>query len=146
MFTRCGAPPAVIPTVVSAIRDSVRRSFSKGTHVHALVAAPVSLLAGTAAISIYLVLTRGSAWSRGYWRQVVPFLPAAVLFGVSYLALFGAYYRAGVGVVNPLVATEALWGVGFALLPLRRSELIGRWLVLGAGLVVAGGVLIGVSR
>ena len=69
-----------------------------------------------------------------------------MLFGVSYLALFGAYYRAGVGVVNPLVATESLWGVGFALLLLRRSELIGRWLLLGAGLVVAGGVLIGVSR
>jgi drug/metabolite transporter (DMT)-like permease len=69
-----------------------------------------------------------------------------VLFGVSYLALFGAYYRGGVTVVNPLVATESLWGLAFALLLLRRTELIGRWLLLGAGLVVAGGVLIGVSR
>ena len=145
-FRRIGVLLAVITTILFAIRDNVLRSFTKDTHVHALVAAPVSLLAGTAAISIYLVLTRGSAWSRGYGRQIVPFLPAAVLFGTSYLALFGAYYRAGVGVVNPLVATESLWGVGFALLLLRRSELIGRWLLLGAGLVVAGGVLIGVSR
>src|SRR4051794_111010 len=118
MFTRCGAPPAVIPTVVSAIRDSVRRSFSKGTHVHALVAAPVSLLAGTAAISIYLVLTRGSAWSRGYWRQVVPFLPAAVLFGVSYPPLLRAHYPAGVRVLEPPGAARALLGGGVApLLP-----------------------------
>jgi drug/metabolite transporter (DMT)-like permease len=145
-FRRLGVLFAVITTVLFAIRDNVLRSFTKDTHVHALVAAPVSLLAGTVTISLYLILTRGSSWSRGYGRQLVPFLPAAVLFGVSYLALFGAYYRGGVSVVNPLVATESLWGVGFALLLLRRTELIGRWLVLGAALVVAGGVLIGVSR
>jgi drug/metabolite transporter (DMT)-like permease len=145
-FRRLGVVFALTATVLFAVRDNVLRSFAKDTHVHALVAAPVSLLAGTAAIVSYLVLTRGSSWSRGYTRQVLPFLPAALLFGVSYLALFGAYYRAGVGVVNPLVATESLWGVAFALLLLRRSELIGRWLLLGAGLVVAGGVLIGLSR
>jgi drug/metabolite transporter (DMT)-like permease len=145
-FRRLGVVFAVVTTVLFAVRDNVLRSFTKDTHVHALVAAPVSLLAGTAAISVYLVVMRGSSWSRGFGRQLVPFLPAAVLFGVSYLALFGAYYRGGVTVVNPLVATESLWGLAFALLLLRRTELIGRWLLLGAGLVVAGGVLIGVSR
>jgi len=145
-FRRIGVLLAVITTILFAIRDNVLRAYTKDTHVHALVAAPVSLLAGTVAISAYLVVTRGSSWSRGYTRQLVPFLPAAMLFGVSYLALFGAYYRGGVTVVNPLVATESLWGVAFALLLLRRTELIGRWLVLGAGLVVAGGVLIGVTR
>lgn len=145
-FRRVGVLLAVITTVLFAIRDNVLRFYTKDTHVHALIAAPVSLLAGTAAISFYLVTTRGSSWSRGYTRQLVPFLPAAVLFGVSYLALFGAYYRGGVTVVNPLVATESLWGVAFALIFLRRTELVGRWLLLGAGLVVAGGVLIGVSR
>jgi drug/metabolite transporter (DMT)-like permease len=145
-FRRLGVLFAVITTVLFAVRDNVLRSYTKDTHVHALVAAPVSLLAGVAAISVYLAVTRGSAWSRGYTRQLVPFLPAAILFGVSYLALFGAYYRGGVTVVNPLVATESLWGLAFALLLLRRTELIGRWLLLGAGLVVAGGVLIGLSR
>jgi len=29
---------------------------------------------------------------------------------------------------------------------LRRSELVGRWLLVGAALIVAGGALIGVSR
>ena len=145
-FRRLGVLFAVITTVLFAIRDNVLRAYAKGTDVHALIAAPVSLLAGTAAIAVYLMVTRGSSWSRGYGRQLVPFLPAAILFGVSYLALFGAYYRASVGVVNPLVATESLWGVAFAYLLLRRSELVGRWLILGAGLIVAGGVLIGVSR
>src|SRR5919108_607437 len=48
--------------------------------------------------------------------------------------------------VAPLIATESLWGVVFSALVLRRSELVGRWLVLGAALIVAGGALIGVSR
>ena len=60
--------------------------------------------------------------------------------------LFEAYYRGRVSVVAPLVATESLWGVAFAALFLRRSELVGRRLVLGALLIVAGGVLIGLSR
>jgi drug/metabolite transporter (DMT)-like permease len=145
-FRRLGVLFAVITTVLFAVRDNVLRSFTKDTHVHALVAAPVSLLAGTLTIALYLIVTRRGSWSRGYVSQLVPFLPAAVLFGVSYLALFGAYYRGSVSVVNPLVATESLWGVAFAFVLLRRSELVGRWLVVGAALIVAGGVLIGVSR
>jgi uncharacterized membrane protein len=69
-----------------------------------------------------------------------------VIFGLSYALLFEAYYHGRVSVVAPLVATESLWGVAFAALFLRRSELVGRRLVLGAALIVAGGVLIGVSR
>jgi uncharacterized membrane protein len=69
-----------------------------------------------------------------------------VLFGVSYAALFEAYYHGRVTVVAPLVATESLWGVLFAVLLLRRSELVGRRLVLGAALIVVGGALIGAWR
>jgi hypothetical protein len=49
-------------------------------------------------------------------------------------------------VVSPLVATESLWGVVFAALILRRSELIGRRLVAGGLLILAGSVLIGATR
>src|SRR6476646_2343515 len=73
-------------------------------------------------------------------------VPAGLLFVLSYTALFQAYYRGRVSVVAPLVATESLWGVAFAALLLRRTELVGRRLVAGALLIVAGGVLIGVSR
>jgi uncharacterized membrane protein len=68
------------------------------------------------------------------------------LFGSSYVALFEAYYRGRVTVVSPLVATESLWAVGLSLLLLRRTELVGRRLVLGAVLIVAGGALIGAFR
>src|SRR5207248_4811993 len=79
-------------------------------------------------------------------RQLVAFVPAGLLFGVSYVALFEAYFHGRVTVVSPIVATESLWGLLVAAAVLRRSELIGRRLVAGAVLVVAGGALIGAFR
>ena len=72
-------------------------------------------------------------------------LPGAFV-GLSYVALFEAFYRGTVSVVAPIVATESLFGVVFSALLLRRSERIGPQLVLGAALVVAGGALIAVAR
>src|SRR5213076_216023 len=72
-------------------------------------------------------------------RHAAPFLGVGVLFGLSYISLFEAYYRGRVTVVSPLVATESLWGVALSVLLLRRSELVGRRLALGALLVVAAG-------
>jgi hypothetical protein len=48
--------------------------------------------------------------------------------------------------VSPIVATESLWGVTLSWLVLRSSEHVGRKLVAGALLIVAGGVLIGIYR
>ena len=72
-------------------------------------------------------------------------LPAGLFFGISYLCLFEAYFNGPVSVVSPLVATECLWGVGFSALVLGASEGIGVRVVVGALLVVAGSVVIGVS-
>jgi len=144
-FRRLGVLFALTATVLFAVRDNVLRSFAKDTGVHALVAAPASLLAGLGTIALLLVVSHRS-WPRGYTRQLRLFLPAGVFFGLSYAALFEAYYRGRVSVVAPLVATESLWGVAFSALLLRRSELVGRWLLVGAALIVAGGALIGVSR
>jgi drug/metabolite transporter (DMT)-like permease len=145
-FRRLGVLFALIATVLFAVRDNVLRAFAKDTDVPALVAAPASLLAGLAMIALFLAVRRRGSWARGYRRQLRLFLPAGLFFGLSYAALFEAYYRGRVSVVAPLVATESLWGVLFAALFLRRSELVGRWLVVGAALIVAGGALIGVSR
>jgi uncharacterized membrane protein len=128
------------------VRDNLLRWLAGNTDTHALVTAPVTLLAGTTVVALYLVVTRGGAWAHGYGRAVGVFFPAGFFFGLSYAALFEAYYRGKVTVVAPLVATEALWGVLFASIFLRRSELVGKRLVVGAALIVAGGVLIGLSR
>ena len=72
--------------------------------------------------------------------------PAGLLFGLSYVCLFEAYFRGRVSVVSPLVATESLWGVGLSALLIRHTEGMGKRLALGALLVVAGGALIGATR
>ena len=145
-FRRLGMVFALLATVMFATRDNLLRWLAGHTEAHALVTAPVTLLAGAVTVALYLVVTRGSSWARGYARAVRVFLPAGLLFGLSYAALFEAYYRGRVTVVSPLVATESLWGVIFAALLLRRSELVGRRLVAGAALIVAGGALIGAWR
>jgi drug/metabolite transporter (DMT)-like permease len=145
-FRRLGVLFALAATVLFAVRDNVLRAIAKGSDVHPLVAAPVSLLSGAATVALYLALTRRGSWARGYGRALGAFAAAGVFFGLSYAMLFEAYYRGGVSVVAPLVATESLWGVAFSALLLRRSELVGPRLVLGAVLIVGGGVLIGTSR
>ena len=145
-FKRLGMLFALAATVMFAIRDNLLRWLVGETDTQALVTAPVTLLAGSGTVALYLAVTRGRAWARGYGVVVRAFFPAGVLFGLSYAALFEAYYRGRVTVVAPLVATESLWGVIFAALLLRRSELVGRRLVAGAALIVAGGALIGAWR
>lgn len=145
-FRRLGVLFAILATVLFSVRDNLLRWLAEDTNAQALVTAPVSLLAGAGTIALYLLITRRGAWAAGFGRSVRVFLPSGLLFGASYAALFEAYYRGRVTVVAPLVATESLWGVLFSALLLRRSELVGRRLMLGAALIVAGGALIGAWR
>jgi drug/metabolite transporter (DMT)-like permease len=92
---------------------------------------------------VYTVLARRPARAL---RGGGPFVTVGLLFGLSYVCLFEAYGRGRVTVVSPLVATETLWGVGLSVLLLRRTELVGRRLALGALLIVSGSALIGAFR
>jgi drug/metabolite transporter (DMT)-like permease len=80
---------------------------------------------------------------RAVWR---PLALASLLFGLAYAAVFVAFDHGRVTIVAPLYATESLWAVVWSALVLRRAEGVGPRLVLAAALMVAGGVLIGVSR
>ncbi|MBA2297753.1 MAG: DMT family transporter [Actinobacteria bacterium] len=139
---RIGLALALASALVFAARDNLVRHLSIDSNVAPEFAAAATLGAGGAVIGAYLLATRGRLPTRG----LITFAPAGVCFGVSYLFLFEAYYRGRVSVVSPLVATESLWGVGLSVLLLRRSELVGARLFVGAGLVVAGGALIGILR
>jgi transporter family protein len=129
-------------TIVFATRDNLVRWLAVDTDVSPGAAATATLTAGAGVIASYLLLTRAPIGR----RSVSAFVPAGVLFGLSYVCLFEAYYRGPVTVVSPLVATESLWGVALSALVLARSERVGVRLAAGACLVVAGGVLIGVFR
>jgi drug/metabolite transporter (DMT)-like permease len=133
-------------TVLFATRDNIVRHLASGTAVPPQLAAAATMLSGTALILLYLAATRRRRLLADLRRAAIPFVPAGVLWGASYASLFEAFYRARVTVVSPLVATESLATVLFAVLLLRRTELVGRHLLLGALLVVAGGALIGAFR
>jgi drug/metabolite transporter (DMT)-like permease len=116
----------------------------------ALFALP-SMTAGAAMLAASLVVTSAfvvGRRNRVVWplRVVARWLLPGSFVGISYIALFEAFYRGTVSVVTPIVATEALFGVAFAALFLGRAERIGPRIVLGAALVVTGGALIAVFR
>jgi drug/metabolite transporter (DMT)-like permease len=132
---------ALLATLVFAVRDNLVRHLSLDTDVEPALAAASTLLAGGLTVAVWLLATRRRLPRSGFRT----FLPSGLLFGLSYVCLFEAYYRGPVTVVSPLVATESLWGVALSAL-LLRHERVGPRLVGGAALVVAGGVLIGVFR
>jgi drug/metabolite transporter (DMT)-like permease len=138
-LNRLGLVLAFAGATLFAIRDNLVRHLAVGnTAVPPAVAAAAALLGGTVLIAL---------WARqGIGRRWIPFLPAGVLFGASYVSLFEAYYRGRVTVVAPLVAVESLVGVALSAILLRESELVGRRLVFGVALIVAGGALIGAFR
>jgi drug/metabolite transporter (DMT)-like permease len=138
-LNRLGLVFAFAGATLFAIRDNLVRHIAVGsTAVPPAVAAAAALLGGTVLIAV---------WAReGIDRRWIPFLPAGVLFGASYVALFEAYYRGRVTIVAPLVAIESLVGVGLSAVLLRDSELVGKRLIVAAGLIVLGGALIGVFR
>ena len=128
---------AAAACVLFATRDNLVRAL----HADAVpeTAAAATLVAGLAV---------AAAWTRRPPTRVElrRLTPAGLCFGLSYVALFEAYWRGRVTVVSPLVATESLWGVGLSALLIRHAEGMGRRLAVGAALVVAGGAVIGAFR
>ncbi len=135
---------ALVGAALFALRDNLVRHLSLETDVP-------SMTAGAAMLAASLVVTGGfvvARRNRVVWPRAVVarWLLPGTFVGLSYVALFEAFYRGTVSVVAPIVATESLFGVVFSVLLLRRSEGVGTRVVLGAALVVAGGALIAVVR
>jgi drug/metabolite transporter (DMT)-like permease len=146
-FRLVGIGYALLATSLFTSRDVVVRWYSEDAALASVEAAAAALSAGALVMLAWAAIERRGALvtalaSPALLRFVVP----GFFFGLSYVLLFAAVYRGKLTVVSPLVATESLWGVLLAAIFLRSSELVGLRLVLGAVLVVAGGVLIGVYR
>jgi drug/metabolite transporter (DMT)-like permease len=127
---------AAAAAVLFASRDNLARALH--THTTPGSAAAATLIGGTLTSLL---------WTRRLpsGRELKRLAPAGLIFGLSYICLFEAYFHGRVTVVSPLVATESLWGVTLSAILIRHTEGVGRKLVLGALLVVAGGALIGAS-
>lgn len=139
-----GIAYALLGAALFALRDNLVRHLSLDTEIPSMTAGAVMLTAGIVVTSTVVAL-RGD---RVRWPLpvVALWLLPGTLVGLSYVALFEAFYRGTVSVVAPIVATESLFGVVFAALLLHKSERVGPRIVAGAALVVTGGALIAVSR
>jgi drug/metabolite transporter (DMT)-like permease len=137
---------ALASTVFFATRDNIVRWLADDTTVDPQLAATATIVSGTLVMATYVFVLRGRRVVGDVRRAFPPFAVPGVLWGLSYAAIFEAFYRGRVSVVSPLVATEALFGVLLAALIIGRSELIGRHVIAAAALIVSGGVLIGVFR
>ena len=141
---RIGIAYALVGAALFALRDNIVRHLSLDTDVPSMTAGAATLTSAIVVVALVVAVR----------RDYVPVAPGAAarwllpgaLVGLSYVALFEAFYRGTVSVVAPLVGTESLFGVAFSALLLHQSERVGLRLVLGAALVVAGGVLIGIYR
>jgi drug/metabolite transporter, DME family len=122
------------------------RWAAKHYDVPGLASGSVVLAAASAFLLAYLLVTRRGATLAAVRRAAIPFLPAGLLIGAAYTALFEALTRGRVTVVTPLYATESLWTVVLAWMFLGRSERIGARLLVSAGLMVGGAALIGAFR
>lgn len=141
---RIGIVYALVGAALFAFRDNLIRHVSLDTDVPSMTGGAVTLASGIVVTALFVAVRRESVrCSAGVALRW--FLPGA-LVGLSYVALFEAFYRGTVSVVAPIIGTESLWGVGFSALLLHRTERVGVRLVLGAALVVAGAVLIGIFR
>ena len=129
-----------------ATRDNIVRWLAEDSDVPPQLAAVATLVSGSALMALYALVTRRAGLPGRLSRALCPYALSGLLWGLSYVALFEAFYRGRITVVSPLVATESLFGVALAWLLLRRHEHVGRHIVLGALLIVAGGALIGAFR
>jgi drug/metabolite transporter (DMT)-like permease len=142
-FKRIGLVFALVGTIAFATRDTLVRWLAIDlTDVEPALAGFLTMLTGTA-LALAVVQAKRAPLTG---RAGLAFLPAGVCYGLSYVCLFEAFFRGRVSVVSPIVATESLWGVLLSWVVLRKSEHVGPRLVLGAVLIVAGGVLIGIYR
>ncbi|MCA1656475.1 MAG: DMT family transporter [Actinobacteria bacterium] len=142
-FRMIGLVLAFAATLLFSTRDSLVRWLAGQTGVAPLVACSVTLLSGLLVLLAVCVGAGDRLSATRLAASARAFVPAGLLLGASYTTLFEAYYRGRVTVVSPLVATESLWGVTLSALVIGRSELVGRRILAGAALIVAGGALIG---
>jgi drug/metabolite transporter (DMT)-like permease len=146
-FRLVGIGFALAATLVFSIRDVVVRWFSEEASLGSVEAAAAALAAGVLVVVVFSAAARRGKLVKALARPgLVRIVPAGLFFGLSYVLLFAAYYRGRVTIVSPLVATESLWTVLLSALLLRRSELVGARVFVGAVPLVSGGVLIGAHR
>ena len=146
-FRALGIGVAVSIAIITGGRDAATRWALSETDASVLTEAAATLFASAVMTVLWsAVIVRRRPDLPALRAAAVPFGLVALLMGASYAAIFGAFDRANVTLVAPLVGTHALWSVAISLRVLGRSEAIGRRLAVASLFIVAGAALISVVR
>jgi drug/metabolite transporter (DMT)-like permease len=106
---RIGIAFALVGAALFALRDNLVRDESLETEAPSMTAGAVMLASSLVVTSAFVLARRHPVvWpARVVGRWLIP----GTFVGLSYIALFEAFYRGTVSVVAPIVATESLFGV-----------------------------------
>lgn len=145
-YRRRGAFLAVLCAVLFAMRDNAVRIANVASEMDPRAATAYALTGAFLATLIYATATRQGRIGPDLRRAFRAFVVPGVGLGAAYSALVAGLDVGGVTVIAPLNAIQSLWAVLIAWVFLRATDKVGPRLFLAGGLVVAGGILIGVTR
>ena len=145
-FRILGAWLAFLCAVLFSVRDNLVRWATQDVDPPPIAAAAASLLGAFVTVTVYVLVVRRGRLGGDLGRVARLFLPAGLVLGGAYSFLVLGFDHGRVGVVAPLNATQSIWGVLLSAIFLRRTEAVGRKLVVAAALVVAGSAIVGIVR
>jgi drug/metabolite transporter (DMT)-like permease len=129
-----------------AVRDNLVRHFALSTDVGPELAATLVLASAAALSLVVAAVERPGDMTRRLRAASLAYAPAGFCLAVAYVGTFEAFDRGRVTIVAPLLGTASLWAVLVSAIFLRRTEGVGRHLIGGAVLLVAGSAAIAASR
>ena len=140
-----GALFAIATALCFGLRDVVAREFTTGTELAPAWGATIVLGSGSVALLVIAVARRGSSLGGEVRRALPELLVSGVIIGFALPMLLWAFSRGDVGIVSPLTnGAQVLTVVVVSLVVYGRTDPPAR-LLTAAGLVIAGGTLIGTT-
>ncbi len=124
------------------IGNVIRRYGLTATDLTVFEGIAINAVGGFAVLLAYVLFVRGVSILRAPPRAYGWFLCTGSMTALALLSLFAALERERVAIVDSITAAAPLFTLLFTAIFLRELEVVTRRVVVGAGLVVFGGVLI----
>lgn len=102
----------------------------------------INAIGGFVVLAAYILVVRGTGVLYAPKRAYGWFLATGALTSLALLALFAALERERVAIVDSIAAATPLFAVILTVLFLRELEIVNMRVVIGAVLVVGGGIMI----
>ncbi len=124
------------------VGNVIRRYGLTRTELTVFEGIAINAIGGFSVLLAYILFVRGTDVLRAPRRAYGWFLCTGSATALALLALFAALERERVAIVDSIAAAAPLFTLLFTAMFLRELEVVTRRVVIGAGLVVLGGILI----